>query len=603
MKKLIYIFVFIFILIGLVGCKNTNKPEPTEQEIKEQRVLKTFDENELIVYSNGDNKDSVSNNLTLVDNIEGYIIYWSSSNSKVIKNDGTVIKGDENVKVTLTATILISDTVNKTRTFEITVSKQIKHNVIIVKDNNEEDLLVVVNSGDKIDLSFVTTPIKEGYKFLGWFNGEEEFDFNTPIISDTVITAKWEKIPVYKVQFDINWTEGENPDQQLILENKLATKPNVLDRVDYKFMGWFLDLESEEPFNFNTPITNDLLLYAKWRQKELYTVTFHLNGGDGETPTPQSVHEGGLVTKPTDPTKPDSPFGGWALEIDNPIRFKFSTPIMSNIDLYAIWIEIEQGEGYYEDITAYSGEAMANQLKDLITVTNVSYGEVRYILEESDLNQDGSNKLWGMYDGKPVDPKWDEGATWDREHVWPSSFLGVGKPKNSTRNQASDPHNLRAIVPSVNRARSNRYFVDGSGLNRTIGTDQYYPGDDHKGDVARILLYMAVRYKDILTLVEHPSGTNYEPSGANMGQLSVLLKWHQEDPVDAFEINRNQVIFEHQGNRNPFIDYETWFEPVWRYFMGQQNLTIQNVQIMMNTLNTYIENRTNYVDLNIRYEL
>ena len=69
---------------------------------------------------------------------------------------------------------------------------------------------------------------------------------------------------------------------------------------------------------------------------------------------------------------------------------------------------------------------------------------------------------------------------------------------------------------------------------------------------------MYVRYNDVLDLSSIESeilaDINYEPSGTTFGLLDVLITWHHEDPVDMFEINRNNVIYQYQGNRNPFID-------------------------------------------------
>ncbi len=233
---------------------------------------------------------------------------------------------------------------------------------------------------------------------------------------------------------------------------------------------------------------------------------------------------------------------------------------------------------------------------------NSSYGEVRQILEESDINQNKKTVLWGIYDNAEIPADWGSGNVFQREHVWPNSRLGIPRVNNNSRDQGSDPHNLRAIIGSTNSSRSNRYFVAGSGeAGYTIETDQYYPGDAHRGDVARILLYMAVRYKDILSLVETPGGTTYEPSGAQMGQLSILLDWHLKDPVDNFEINRNKVIYEYQGNRNPFIDRPEYFQPVWEYFMQQAQLQAQAIETMKNTIASYELNATRYVELERQY--
>jgi endonuclease I len=200
-----------------------------------------------------------------------------------------------------------------------------------------------------------------------------------------------------------------------------------------------------------------------------------------------------------------------------------------------------------------------------------------------------------MYDSESISKPWVYGgATWNREHVWPQSRLGTDATP-SGRNIASDPHNLRAIIPTTNTSRLNRYFVTGSGeVGYTIGSDQYYPGDAHRGDVARILLYMAVRYKDILSLTQNPSGTE-------MGDIRVLYNWHLEDPVDDFEIQRNDVIYEHQGNRNPFIDRPEYFQPVWEYFMQKAQLQAQAIETMKNTIASYELNATRYVELKRQY--
>lgn len=214
---------------------------------------------------------------------------------------------------------------------------------------------------------------------------------------------------------------------------------------------------------------------------------------------------------------------------------------------------------YYASLDGLTDQEFFNELRRIIStdITYISYDQVRFILEKSDaIDSPWGTYLYGIYSGTKIIRYWDSGSTWAREHVWPNSKLGV---RNQV-NQAADPHNLRAINPSVNSSRSNRYFINGTGSPsyHTVGTDGYYPGDDHRGDVARILFYMYVRYFDILDLVdtvaEILAGENYQPSGANFGLLSVLLEWHELDPVSEFEIHRNDVIYSYQGNRNPFID-------------------------------------------------
>ena len=260
--------------------------------------------------------------------------------------------------------------------------------------------------------------------------------------------------------------------------------------------------------------------------------------------------------------------------------------------------------GYYKNsnISTIEGDELIVKLNELLSknTENITYGQVRNILLESDVKYGKENVLHGIYDNRELVKKWDGGHTFTREHVWPNSRLGIPRVTNDQVNQGSDPHNLRAIWQATNASRSNNYFVNGSGSTGYIVPEKtYYPGDSHKGDVARILMYMAVRYKDVLQLVKVPAGESYLPSGAFMGDLTLLYKWHLEDPVDMFEVKRNEVIFKYQKNRNPFIDYPGLFKKVWEYFMKankyeikkEQNLTlilIYNVDIsIFNKEKTY----------------
>lgn len=234
---------------------------------------------------------------------------------------------------------------------------------------------------------------------------------------------------------------------------------------------------------------------------------------------------------------------------------------------------------------------------------NSSYGEAREILVKSDV-EPRKETLFGIYDNAEIPADWGSGNVFQREHVWPNSKLGIEGVSNSSRNQGSDPHNLRAIVGSTNASRSNRYYAAGSGVKGyTIGTDEYYPGDNHRGDVARILLYMAVRYKDILTLVETPVDKAYVPEGAQMGKLSLLLEWHEADPVDEFEFNRNEVIYSYQGNRNPFIDHPELFERVYEYIVSTSLKTPQPQKTLQNIIANLNVQKQTYINIKERYFL
>lgn len=190
-------------------------------------------------------------------------------------------------------------------------------------------------------------------------------------------------------------------------------------------------------------------------------------------------------------------------------------------------------EGYYAQLNDVTIDLWYDTLQDIIqSYTYVSYGDARDILQDSDEDPNNQDNVLLIYNRASVLSTWDAGMTWNREHVWPRSKL-----PNSTAE--ADLHLLRASNPSLNSSRSNYSFVDGEGEARIIGSG-WYPGDEDRGDVARIVFYVLMMWETNINLI---------------GNLETFIKWHEEDPVDEFEIQRNQVIYAYQRNRNPFIDY------------------------------------------------
>jgi endonuclease I len=215
---------------------------------------------------------------------------------------------------------------------------------------------------------------------------------------------------------------------------------------------------------------------------------------------------------------------------------------------------------YYASAQGLNGEDLLLELRTIVNtgITRVSYGDVRYILDDSDQDPNNPSNVLTIYDRQSVNGVWD-GSTYNREHVWPNSRLGVASVDNSDVNIASDLHNLRAAIPSTNFSRSNKWY------DATTTSDTYFPGDADKGDVARIILYMYMAYTgmEIVETITPEQENNYQPTGRYMAKFSLLLEWHIADPVDDFERNRNDVIYTHQNNRNPFIDYPDFVEDIW----------------------------------------
>lgn len=244
---------------------------------------------------------------------------------------------------------------------------------------------------------------------------------------------------------------------------------------------------------------------------------------------------------------------------------------------------------YYASLNNLTGNEFKDALRAILNNANkrlLAYGDVQYVLEQSDLvKTEKESYLYSMYDSHKIEIiYWNEGNAWNKEHVWANSRLGQERVKNTEASIASDLHNLRAIVPSTNNSRDNRYFdeKDAPGWS-------YYPGDDHKGDTARILFYMVAAYPQ-LVLSDDPyiqgDPNNYQLAGAQMAMLKQLLKWHLEDPVDSFEQNRNNIIYQYQGNRNPFIDHPEYVSIYFKDYLDQHpevgNLYLN---LLMNQLN------------------
>ena len=219
--------------------------------------------------------------------------------------------------------------------------------------------------------------------------------------------------------------------------------------------------------------------------------------------------------------------------------------------------------GYYDGLEGLYGEDLMTALRLIIQEAFVpqSYGDARYALDYIDADPNNSNNILLIYNRESISNVWD-GTTWNREHVWPNSRLGVGRVDNSDRTIASDYHNLRACDSGLNSSRGNDIFTDAS-------TGTFYPGIDDQGDVARILFYMATMYPQ-LTLTDEATSTDigddaYTLAGALMGDLEDLLAWNIIDTTDFFETTRNDRIEEYQNNRNPFIDYPYLADLIWDY--------------------------------------
>ncbi|PHR69400.1 MAG: hypothetical protein COA67_10530 [Lutibacter sp.] len=262
------------------------------------------------------------------------------------------------------------------------------------------------------------------------------------------------------------------------------------------------------------------------------------------------------------------------------------------LSLLLINLTVFAQQPYYNDIntelTTLTGIPLRDALATKITNTHtntLSYNDAREALKVIDLDPGQTNNVLLIYGFSnntcPTSTSDDNdhrlrsknsfggGATceWNREHVYAQS---QGTPPLGQAGPGADAHHLRASDVQRNGQRSNLHFANGSGNSGGSGGG-WYPGDEWKGDVARIIMYMYVRY-----------GNQCLPSGITIGgsntvdsnMIDLLLDWNAADQVSGYEDVRNTYLENlsntyGQGNRNPFIDNPRLATRIWGGTLAQ----------------------------------
>ncbi|MGK5685070.1 endonuclease [Actinoplanes sp. URMC 104] len=226
---------------------------------------------------------------------------------------------------------------------------------------------------------------------------------------------------------------------------------------------------------------------------------------------------------------------------------------------------------YYAAALGKSGESLRNALHGIVSagVTKLSYDAVWTALKVTDQDPANPANVKLFYSGLSRSKSLNGGTAgnWNREHVWAQSHGDFG----TAAGPGTDLHHLRPEDVAVNALRGNKDFDDGGSAatgapgNYTDG-DSWEPRDAVKGDVARMLFYMAVRYEggDSHPDLEVDDATS-GGSAPRIGRVSALLQWNAADPPDAAERTRNQIVYAtYQHNRNPFVDHPEWAASIFR---------------------------------------
>lgn len=275
--------------------------------------------------------------------------------------------------------------------------------------------------------------------------------------------------------------------------------------------------------------------------------------------------------------------------------------------------------GYYSNATG-TGFILKTQLKTIIDATNdgngqpfhntsVTYNQLWQLYETSDVRPDG--KVWDMYSNCNFTFVQDQdtgsgGGTecdkFNREHTFPRSWFD-----NNSLPIFADAFNVVPTDKKVNAERGNLAYGEVASANFTSlngskrgssslagPTGQVFePTDEFKGDIARGFFYLATRYQDEIAAWEtnDTDGDNMLDGSSNkvfeQWALDMLFSWHINDPVSQKEIDRNNAVFNHQNNRNPFIDNPQYVFDIWQNVLSvEQFETAETIKLYPNPTTT-----------------
>jgi len=236
---------------------------------------------------------------------------------------------------------------------------------------------------------------------------------------------------------------------------------------------------------------------------------------------------------------------------------------------------------YYDDVDlSLTGDALKFELSDKISIHNTSftYGDNRDTIKTSDDEDfddtdgnDTSSIIWLIY-GHTDDSNCTTDRTrnennfggssceYNREHTFARGLANptMGDASNGSTGILADPQNVRPSDQQMNNNKGNLLFTNGSGNAGNVG-GLWYPGDEWKGDVARIIMYMYTRY-GVQCLPEFV-GTG--PKQGTTEMLQLLIEWNIDDDVSPFEMQRNDYLESEYLNRNPFIDNPAFATVIW----------------------------------------
>lgn len=189
---------------------------------------------------------------------------------------------------------------------------------------------ITLQEGDT--LNDIEVPTKDGYLFVNWLKDGVEYNINTPVTEDITLTASWTEKPVIKKEYTVSFVTDKYIEKVMVEENTSVTEPDIPEKDDYIFLGWFV---GEEKYEFTEKVTKDIILTAKY-ELDVVTVTYDLDGGVGIAL--QTIPTNTSPSIPETPIKEGYRFLKWTL---NDKEFSFDEKVSDDITIKAVWEKIE----------------------------------------------------------------------------------------------------------------------------------------------------------------------------------------------------------------------------------------------------------------------
>lgn len=548
-KKIVVLLMFICLLI-LAGCSGL-----------EHKVLLSYNENNGTVTINGESISylNTSGRVEIVAKAnDGFIFkdFYDLSKQEVLGTESTLVidKLDRDYSIRVRF-----DVVEKTK-YTITYKN---HLGVVIKTEEVEE-------GKNATYSVI--PQRLGYEFKGWDAAL------TNITENKTVSPLYELIQ-YPLKYELaGGSNNSNNPVNYNVESHITLEDPSKD--GYTFDGWYYDNNYSSKIEGEIDVTQckELVVYAKFNKDvvEEEELVLSISGSKLSwnkvtNATSYKVYVnssntsiGSTADNYFDLSNHISATGVYEVHV---VAYGNNLEIISNKVTYILEDNAYTGTYYNDvDISNLSDSLLKSALRSLITSTHknrTSYDDCREYVLETDGDPNNSKNVVLFYTGisRSAFPT-DWNSNWNREHVWPQS-----KGWFKTSGAGSDLHHIRPSDPKVNGTRGNLPYGEVSGgseaitssANGSIKSGCFYsngyfePVDNVKGDCARIIFYLLVRYSESDSI----SITNVAKS------MDMLLRWNELDPVDEKEIRRNEAVFKIQGNRNPFIDYSHLAKKIW----------------------------------------